>query len=80
MSYFHDTMWDLTMIEQNHYSAIDSLQHKSFWKPYYLQGNHLCHFLHQSSVARYCFKNLFSSNLVQTETVLSPHVWGWWTS
>lgn len=80
MSYFPDTMWDLTMIEQNHYSVTDSLQHKSFWKPDYLQGNHLCHFLHQSSVARYCFKNLFAFKPCANKTVFSPPVWGWWTS
>lgn len=40
MSYFHDTLpvWDLTMIEQNHYGVIDSLQCKSFWKSDYLQS------------------------------------------
>ena len=31
-------MWDLTMMEQNHYSVIDSLQCKSFWKSDYLQS------------------------------------------
>lgn len=40
VSYFHNTvpMWNLTMMEQNHYSVIDSLQCKSFWKSDYLQS------------------------------------------
>lgn len=73
MSYFRDTvpMWDLTMMEQNHYGVIDSLQHKSFWKSDYLQSYKLRVIISATSCIRAVLRDVVlkissPSSLVQT--------------
>lgn len=75
MSYFHDTvpMWDLTMMEQNHYSVIDSLHCKSFWKSDYLQSYVLRVIISATSCTRAVLRDVvlkiaLPSNLVQKKS------------